>query len=56
MKYTFSATVNYLEQAEVYTPTFKVQRRYELMELFIKLIKEEPEATSYVITVCKVPN
>jgi len=51
MRYTFSAIVNYPEQGEIDTPTFKASSEYELMQLFLKLTREEVEATSFVITI-----
>ena len=56
MKYSFNAIVNYPEQDEIDTPSFKASCISDLERLFLKLIRDEPEATSFVITIAKFSN
>ena len=51
MRYAVKATVNYPE-TEADTPDHTAYGRAELLKWVHKLL-EEPDATSFVITVCK---
>lgn len=55
MSFNFKATVNYPGNEEADTPDFVARSEYDLMQLFINLIREDADATSFVITICKTP-
>lgn len=51
--YHFTAIVNYPEQKEVETPSFTANSIVSLLKLVDRLVSEEADATSFLITIVK---
>lgn len=53
MPYQVHATVNYPEAKEVDTPNYIVSGKMDLLQWVHIMLNQEPDATSFVITVVK---
>jgi hypothetical protein len=51
--YSLTATVNYPDDKDIETPTFDTQTAVQISTLVHKLLREETDATSFVITIVK---
>ncbi len=53
MKYTWQALVNYPDNTDVQSPQFECKNDQMVLDLIGTLLDNEPDATSYVITIVK---
>ena len=52
-KYTWQAIVNYPEQTDVQSPDFECRNDQMVLDLIGTLLNNEPDATSYVVTIVR---